>query len=199
MDKEQIERILLGEGDGERRQRKKQAAILAAGGILIPLLLLWGDGSTEISAGEVQLKENPTPVAESSEPCTKILGAELTGKQKELRDPFSVLHQTRKEYEKEQQVPPETVHPPVDEKSPPGDTRQRVEKPPVRKEKEAQDAPFRIQGIVRGKEGNLAILEHGGKSRSLKEGEELDGERIATVGDDYVLMEDGTRLQLQMP
>ncbi|MBR6710729.1 MAG: hypothetical protein IKI81_04285, partial [Selenomonadaceae bacterium] len=110
-----------------------------------------------------------------------------------LADPFSVLHPTRKEME--QAAVPAAL--PVAEQAAQGTAAAPVsqEEPP-----ESIKAPvFELKGLAKGGGGGIAILKHGEMTHSLQAGEPLGDVQVEEIGDTYVLLSNGMRLELQMP
>lgn len=178
-------------------KEKRQAVVLGICMVVLTLALLFGGEEDELSAGEMgtpatQAGHETEAIRETAAP-KRILGAAKAVKSSALADPFSILHPTRKEME--QAVVPAAL--PVAEQAAQGTPAAPVsqEEPP-----ESIKAPvFELKGIAKGGGGGIAILKHGEMTHSLQAGEPLGDVQVEEIGDTYVLLSNGMRLELQMP
>ena len=178
-------------------KEKRQAVVLGICMVVLTLALLFGGEEDELSAGEMgtpatQAGHETEAIRETVAP-KRILGAAKAVKSSALADPFSVLHPTRKEME--QAAVPTAL--PVAEQAAQGTAvvPSSHGEPP-----ESIKAPvFELKGIVKGGGGGIAILKRGEMTHSLQAGEPLGDVQVEEIGDTYVLLSNGMRLELQMP
>lgn len=181
----------------EEGKEKRQAAVLGICMVVLTLALLFGGEEDELSAGEMgtpatQAGHETEAIRETAAP-KRVLGAAKAVKSSALADPFSVLHPTRKEME---QAAVPAVLPAVEQEA------QGTAAAPVSQEElpESIEAPvFELKGIVKGGDGGIAILKRGEMTHSLQAGEALGDVQVEEIGDAYVLLSNGMRLELQMP
>ena len=129
----------------------------------------------------------------------KIRGAEKAALGETLTDPFSMRHETREEAKARRStagqpaVSEQRVAPPAAARLPGASLKAAEAEHPAPVEE------IRLQGIVTGEHGSIAIIKKGDKTCSLAVGERLDGRTISSIGKREVSFEDGETISLTLP
>ena len=195
------------------QEQPKQAA--EAGALVLLLcfaaaLFLWKDADDErLALKQPPPTSVPADATQNSPSRLEVKGADEAEAAGELRNPFSMLHETREQMaaasapSKEKQ--PQAAEKPdaakaVDDKKP------AAPKAPSRasvvEDASAAEPPapaLVLKGVASGNGQTLAVIRAGGKSHLVAEGETVGGYTVAAIGDDSVtLAGDGGTLVLQL-
>ena len=139
----------------------------------------------------------------------EVKGAEEAEAGGELRNPFSMLHETRAEMAAAPK-PAKEAKPQAAEKN--ENANAKPAKPPaapVAKDSapavdgagtaEPQAPALVLKGVASGNGQTLAVIRAGGRSHLVSEGEAVGGYTVASIGDDSVTLDgDGGTLVLQL-
>ena len=195
------------------QEQPKQAA--EAGALVLLLcfaaaLFLWKDADDE----RLALKQPPATSApaeskQNGPSRLEVKGAEEAEAGGELRNPFSMLHETRAEMA----AAPKPVKEAKSQAAEKNETANaKPAKPPaapVAKDSapavdgagtaEPQAPALVLQGVASGTGPTLAVIRAGGRSHLVSEGEAVGGYTVASIGDDSVTLDgDGGTLVLQL-
>lgn len=195
------------------QEQPKQAA--EAGALVLLLcfaaaLFLWKDADDE----RLALKQPPATSApaeskQNGPSRLEVKGAEEAEAGGELRNPFSMLHETRAEMV----AAPKPVKEAKSQAAEKNETANaKPAKPPaapVAKDSapavdgagtaEPQAPALVLKGVASGNGQTLAVIRAGGRSHLVSEGEAVGGYTVASIGDDSVTLDgDGGTLVLQL-
>ena len=195
------------------QEQPKQAA--EAGALVLLLcfaaaLFLWKDADDE----RLALKQPPATSApaeskQNGPSRLEVKGAEEAEAGGELRNPFSMLHETRAEMA----AAPKPVKEAKSQAAEKNETANaKPAKPPaapVAKDSapavdgagtaEPQAPALVLKGVASGNGQTLAVIRAGGRSHLVSEGEAVGGYTVAVIGDDSVTLDgDGGTLVLQL-
>ena len=195
------------------QEQPKQAA--EAGALVLLLcfaaaLFLWKDADDE----RLALKQPPATSApaeskQNGPSRLEVKGAEEAEAGGELRNPFSMLHETRAEMA----AAPKPVKEAKSQAAEKNETANaKPAKPPaapVAKDSapavdgagtaEPQAPALVLKGVASGNGQTLAVIRAGGRSHLVSEGEAVGGYTVASIGDDSVTLDgDGGTLVLQL-
>ena len=212
---EELRRVLEELGQRLRafcREQPKQAAEVGALALLLcfaAALFLWENVDDERLALKQPPSSAPADAKQNSPSRLEVKGvdeAEATG---ELRNPFSMLHETREQMAaapaplKEKQ--PQAAGTPDAAKaadSPKNALPKAPSRASVVEDASAAEPPapaLVLKGVASGNGQTLAVIRADGKSHLVSEGETVGGYTVAAIGDDSVtLAGDGGTLVLQL-
>ncbi len=195
------------------QEQPKQAA--EAGALVLLLcfaaaLFLWKDADDE----RLALKQPPATSApaeskQNGPSRLEVKGAEEAEAGGELRNPFSMLHETRAEMAAAPK-PVKEAKPQAAEKNETANAKPaKPPAAPVAKDSapavdgagtaEPQAPALVLKGVASGNGQTLAVIRAGGRSHLVSEGEAVGGYTVASIGDDSVTLDgDGGTLVLQL-
>ena len=195
------------------QEQPKQAA--EAGALVLLLcfaaaLFLWKDADDE----RLALKQPPATSAPAESKQNgpsrfEVKGAEEAEAGGELRNPFSMLHETRAEMVAAPK-PVKEAKPQAAEKNETANAKPaKPPAAPVAKDSapavdgagtaEPQAPALVLKGVASGNGQTLAVIRAGGRSHLVSEGEAVGGYTVASIGDDSVTLDgDGGTLVLQL-
>ena len=195
------------------QEQPKQAA--EAGALVLLLcfaaaLFLWKDADDE----RLALKQPPATSAPAESKQNGPSRLEVTGAEEaeaggELRNPFSMRHETRAEMVAAPK-PVKEAKPQAAEKNETANAKPaKPPAAPVAKDSapavdgagtaEPQAPALVLKGVASGNGQTLAVIRAGGRSHLVSEGEAVGGYTVASIGDDSVTLDgDGGTLVLQL-
>ena len=212
---EELRRVLEELGQRLRafcREQPKQAAEVGALALLLcfaAALFLWENVDDERLALKQPPSSAPADAKQNSPSRLEVKGvdeAEATG---ELRNPFSMLHETRAEMVAAPK-PVKEAKPQAAEKNETANAKPaKPPAAPVAKDSapavdgagtaEPQAPALVLKGVASGNGQTLAVIRAGGRSHLVSEGEAVGGYTVAAIGDDSVTLDgDGGTLVLQL-
>ena len=195
------------------QEQPKQAA--EAGALVLLLcfaaaLFLWKDADDE----RLALKQPPATSApaeskQNGPSRLEVKGAEEAEAGGELRNPFSMLHETRAEMvaapkpvkEAKSQAAEKNETANAKPAKPPAAPVAKYSAPAVdgAGRVEPQAPALVLKGVASGNGQTLAVIRAGGRSHLVSEGEAVGGYTVASIGDDSVTLDgDGGTLVLQL-
>ena len=212
---EELRRVLEELGQRLRafcREQPKQAAEVGALALLLcfaAALFLWENVDDERLALKQPPSSAPADAKQNSPSRLEVKGAEEAEAGGELRNPFSMLHETRAEMAAAPK-PAKEAKPQAAEKN--ENANAKPAKPPaapVAKDSapavdgagtaEPQAPALVLKGVASGNGQTLAVIRAGGRSHLVSEGEAVGGYTVAAIGDDSVTLDgDGGTLVLQL-
>ena len=212
---EELRRVLEELGQRLRafcREQPKQAAEVGALALLLcfaAALFLWENVDDERLALKQPPSSAPADAKQNSPSRLEVKGAEEAEAGGELRNPFSMLHETRAEMA----AAPKPVKEAKSQAAEKNETANaKPAKPPaapVAKDSapavdgagtaEPQAPALVLKGVASGNGQTLAVIRAGGRSHLVSEGEAVGGYTVASIGDDSVTLDgDGGTLVLQL-
>ncbi len=180
----------------------KENKKMLTGGAMIFLLLLiviFGGDETETSAGEITMPIEAEQIEKpKKERPRKIIGAEKANGVEKLADPFSIAHLTRDEMAqareaaelKQREDMQLLEHQETQQAQPSGEALSQTKKP--------EDNGIVLQGIVKGRNGRMAILKYGEMNVTAVVGENIGGHVLTEIRDNEVILDNGEKLQMQL-
>ena len=195
------------------RERPRQAAEAGALAVLLcfsAALLLWDASSEEQLTLKQPPVETPSTAQKPNGPSRiEVKGSEEAEAGGELRNPFSMLHETRAEMAAASQSAKEAT-PQASEKDETANAK-AAKQPALPAAKnsapavedmgtaEPQAPALVLKGVASGNGETVAVIRAEGKSKIVTEGENVGGYTVAAIdGDSVTLMGDGGTLVLQL-
>ena len=153
---------------------KKSA--LAALLLLVALAGCLFASEPEEDEGGLILKEPPAKTEERRPAHQAIAGSEQAAASKGLKDPFTLMHETREEKSQaaEKKTAAQAAKPEQSPALPMLPKPAPAAKPPVVQEP-------KLTGIISGAAGQLALIDYGGKSLTLSAGEGAGGITVTAI------------------
>ncbi|MDY6269157.1 MAG: hypothetical protein SPL39_09385 [Selenomonadaceae bacterium] len=195
------------------RERPRQAAEAGALSVLLcfaAALLLWDASSEEQLTLKQPPVETPSTAQKPNGPSRiEVKGSEEAEAGGELRNPFSMLHETRAEMAAASQSAKEAT-PQASEKDETANAKAAKQSAlPAAKTSasavedmgaaEPQAPALVLKGVASGNGETVAVIRAEGKSKIVTEGENVGGYTVAAIdGDSVTLMGDGGTLVLQL-